>query len=80
MQEIYPNEAKIPITKAHAITVPGAVAGWIDAMEKWGTLSLEQVLRPAAILAREGFPVSQITAHHWNDGVWQLELGEHGKV
>ena len=69
---------KIPMTHAHAITVPGAVAGWVDAMDKWGSLSLEQVLEPAIELATEGFPVSTITAYQWDRNSWQLRSGPHG--
>ena len=55
-------------------TVPGAAAGWSDALARWGSgrLSMAQVLAPAARLAREGFPVSPLTAHHWQEGVPQL--------
>ena len=38
--------------------VPGTVAGMIYALEKYGTMSLKQVIKPAIELARRGFPVS----------------------
>ena len=38
--------------------VPGSVAGLALALEKYGTLSLRQVLAPAIKLAEEGFPVT----------------------
>lgn len=41
-----------------AAGVPGTVAGLALALEKFGTISLEQALAPAIILAREGFVVS----------------------
>ena len=48
----------------HAVTVPGAAAGWIDTVESFGSgrLSLEQILSPAIELAEDGFPVSEISA------------------
>lgn len=54
----------IPTTNAHAITVPGAAAGWVDTIAKFGSgkMSLEQVLQPAIELGEEGFPVGELTA------------------
>lgn len=39
------------------VAVPGLVAGRIEALQKWGTLSRGKVLQPAIDLARNGFPV-----------------------
>lgn len=38
--------------------VPGTVAGLIDAQQKYGKLTLAQVMAPAIKLAKDGFPVS----------------------
>ncbi|KAI9760706.1 MAG: hypothetical protein M1840_002354 [Geoglossum simile] len=61
----------IPSTSAHAVTVPGAAAGWIDTVEKFGSgkLSLEQILAPAIDLADRGFPVSEVSSILWQDAV-----------
>ena len=55
---------KIPPLSALAVTVPGAAAGWVDAIDKFGSgkLSLEQILTPAIELGEEGFPVSELSA------------------
>jgi gamma-glutamyltranspeptidase len=47
-----------------AVTVPGAAAGWVDTVQKFGSgkLSLEQILTPAIELAEEGFPISEYSA------------------
>jgi gamma-glutamyltranspeptidase / glutathione hydrolase len=41
-----------------AIGVPGSVAGMVYAEQKYGKLSLKQVMNPAIRLAREGYPLS----------------------
>jgi gamma-glutamyltranspeptidase / glutathione hydrolase len=48
------------------VTIPGAVAAWCDALERFGSLPLAAVLEPAIDYARNGFPVSEIIAHQWN--------------
>jgi gamma-glutamyltranspeptidase/glutathione hydrolase len=56
---------RVPYRGAKAITVPGALAGWEALLERHGTLSLAEALRPAIDIAREGFPVSPIIAGQW---------------
>ncbi|KAE9377426.1 acylase ACY 1, partial [Stipitochalara longipes BDJ] len=57
----------IPFDSVHAVTVPGAAAGWVDTIEKFGsgTLQMEDILAPAIELGEKGFPVSEITARSW---------------
>jgi gamma-glutamyltranspeptidase/glutathione hydrolase len=45
-----------------SIAIPGTVAGLTTALEKWGTIDLDQAVAPAIKLAREGFPLSRTTA------------------
>lgn len=45
-----------------AVGVPGTVAGFAVALEKFGTMSWAEVVRPAEKLAREGFLVSDSLA------------------
>jgi gamma-glutamyltranspeptidase / glutathione hydrolase len=54
----------IPMTSVHSVTTPGAAAGWVDTVEKFGSgrLSLEQILAPAIELGEEGFPVSELAS------------------
>ncbi|HHC07978.1 MAG TPA: hypothetical protein ENK55_04600 [Actinobacteria bacterium] len=49
---------EIPIDHPAAITVPGAVDGWLALLDRFGNLDLEAVLAPAIELAEAGFPVS----------------------
>ena len=41
-----------------SVSVPGAVAAWADALERFGSRPLGELLQPAIDYAREGFPVS----------------------
>lgn len=54
----------IPMSSVHAATVPGAAAGWVDTVERFGSgkLSMEQILAPAIELGEKGFPVSEDAA------------------
>jgi gamma-glutamyltranspeptidase/glutathione hydrolase len=47
------------------VTVPGIPAGWASLSEKFGALSLEDVIEPAAKIAEEGFPVASNVASLW---------------
>ena len=51
----------------HASTamVPGACAAWFDLVERHGSLSMKEILKPAIELAERGFPVAEITARVW---------------
>lgn len=69
---------KMPSNGVHTVTVPGAVAGWVDAIEKFGSLTMSDVLAPAIELAEGGFPVSPITARAWAGGVHWLKSGPYG--
>lgn len=41
-----------------SVTTPGALSGWTMLHERWGTMSLEELLRPAIKLARDGFEIN----------------------
>ena len=53
---------------AHAVTVPGACAGWCDLLARHGSMSLAEVLAPAIRLAEDGFPVAPLTSNNWSGG------------
>jgi gamma-glutamyltranspeptidase/glutathione hydrolase len=48
----------VPGTGILSVSVPGAVAGWADALKRYGTITLSQALQPAIRYAERGFPVS----------------------
>ena len=58
------KSGQIPMDSVHAATVPGAAAGWIDCVERFGSgkVSMEEVLAPAIDLAETGFAVSELSA------------------
>lgn len=50
---------EIPSTGPLSVSVPGAVAAWVDVHERFGTLPFARLLEPAIGYARDGFPVSK---------------------
>jgi gamma-glutamyltranspeptidase / glutathione hydrolase len=50
-----------------AIGVPGSVAGMVHAEQKYGKLSLNQVMEPAIKLARDGYPLTWSEAQDLHD-------------
>ncbi|XP_038571137.1 glutathione hydrolase-like YwrD proenzyme [Micropterus salmoides] len=70
----YTAEAPPPPYDALNVTVPGAPACWCDTVQLFGSnkLSLQEVLSGAAELAEVGFPVAEVTAHQWANGVSAL--------
>ncbi|XP_042337998.1 glutathione hydrolase-like YwrD proenzyme [Plectropomus leopardus] len=75
----YAAEAPPSPSDALNVTVPGAPACWCDAVQLFGShkLSLQEVLSGATELAEVGFPVAQVTAHHW--AKWVAALRDAGK-
>ena len=66
---------RIPYTSVFSVTVPGAIAGWYDAFEKWGSgkVTFEQILEPAVTLAEHGFPVSELSSKSWKAAIPKLK-------
>jgi gamma-glutamyltranspeptidase/glutathione hydrolase len=61
------NEISDPF-HPHAVTVPGAAAGWADLIARHGRMPLAAVLAPAIRLAEEGAPIGPLTASAWQRG------------
>lgn len=49
---------EVPSTGPLSVSVPGAVAAWVDVHERFGSKPFASLLRPAVAYARDGFPVS----------------------
>lgn len=56
---------QMPLRGWPTVTVPGAIDAWASLHERFGRLSIEQILRPALRYAEEGFAVSPVVARHW---------------
>lgn len=56
---------KMPIGGVVPITVPGTPKGWASLINRWGNLSLLEVLTPAINLARNGFVVSETVGFYF---------------
>jgi gamma-glutamyltranspeptidase / glutathione hydrolase len=56
---------KIPAFGPLSVSVPGCVDGWFELHEKFGILSMEEILSPAIHYARNGFPVTELIAYYW---------------
>ena len=60
---------KVPSHGPLPVSVPGCVDGWFELHEKFGSLSMEEILAPAIRYAREGFPVTELIAFYWGRSV-----------
>jgi gamma-glutamyltranspeptidase/glutathione hydrolase len=56
---------KIPSYGPLPVSVPGCVDGWFELHKKFGSLDMDQILKPAITYAKEGFPVTEVIAFYW---------------
>jgi gamma-glutamyltranspeptidase/glutathione hydrolase len=62
----------IPPTGPLPVSVPGCVDAWFALHERFGRLSMKELLAPTVAYAREGFPVSELIAWYWQRSVPRL--------
>jgi gamma-glutamyltranspeptidase/glutathione hydrolase len=67
--------ASIEMGSPHAVTVPGAIAGWALLLKDYGTQTFERLLAPAITLAERGIVVSPRVAFDWARS--EAKLGQH---
>jgi gamma-glutamyltranspeptidase / glutathione hydrolase len=48
-----------------SVSVPGAVDGWAQLMQRFGTMTLARILEPAIAYARDGYAVTPVIAEQW---------------
>jgi gamma-glutamyltranspeptidase / glutathione hydrolase len=51
-------DGSMPTFGPHAVPVPGAIAGWFDLLDRWGTRSFGELAEPALAYARNGFELT----------------------
>ncbi len=56
-----------------SVTVPGAVAAWVQLNQRFGRLPLAQVLAPAIEIAERGYCVPVVVQHKWAAAVPELQ-------
>lgn len=61
----YSGREKMVLHGWDSVTVPGAVSLWSEVSEALGRLPFETLFEPAINYARNGYPVSPITAARW---------------
>lgn len=62
----YGSDTDIPIGSPFTVTTPGAAAGWVDTVERFGSgnVTMHDILKPAIELGEDGFPISELTASY----------------
>ena len=63
---------RMPLHGIDSATVPGAVDGWDMLLKRAGTLSFKETLEPAAVLAEQGFGVTERIRNDWIYGATVL--------
>src|SRR6202789_2458871 len=69
------NIKAIPLTSAHAVSIPGSVDAWATILRDHGRLGLDTLLQPAIKAAEEGYVVAPRIAFDWKNGFDKLKNG-----
>src|SRR3954451_11455422 len=65
----------VPLTSAHAVSVPGAVDAWDTILRDHGKLGFDTLLQPAIKAAEEGYAVAPRIAFDWKNQFDKLKKG-----
>ena len=65
----------IPLTSAHAVSIPGAVDAWATILRDHGKLGFDTLLQPAIKAAEEGYVVAPRIAFDWKNQFDKLKKG-----
>jgi gamma-glutamyltranspeptidase/glutathione hydrolase len=64
-RERFGSASQMPSLGWDAVTVPGAVSGWVALSERFGRLPFPQLFEAAIHYAEEGFQVGPKSAYYW---------------
>jgi gamma-glutamyltranspeptidase/glutathione hydrolase len=73
------NIHAIPLTSAHAVSIPGAVDAWEVILRDHGKLGLDTLLQPAIKAAEEGYVVAPRIAFDWKNQFEKLKKGTNAE-
>jgi gamma-glutamyltranspeptidase / glutathione hydrolase len=69
------NIHAVPLTSAHAVSIPGAIDAWETILRDHGKLGLDTLLQPAIKAAEEGYVVAPRIAFDWKVHFEKLKKG-----
>lgn len=72
--ESIPSHGPLPVS------VPGAVDGWFEMSDRFGSMSMKDVLQPAIDYAEEGFPVTELIAYYLDRSSWMAKYPNFEQV
>lgn len=72
--ESIPSHGPLPVS------VPGAVDGWFEMSERFGSMRMKDVLQPAINYAEEGFPVTELIAYYLDRSSWMARYPNFEEV
>jgi gamma-glutamyltranspeptidase/glutathione hydrolase len=70
--------SEMPDQSPYSVTVPGAVSGWQAALDRYGKMTLSEVLKPAIEYASNGYPVSDVISSLWEASAPRLRIQPSG--
>src|SRR6202011_3269889 len=65
----------VPLTSAHAVSIPGAIDAWQTILHDHGKFGLDTLLQPAIKAAEEGYVVAPRIAFEWKNHFDKLKKG-----
>ena len=69
------NLHAIPLTSAHAVSIPGAVDAWATILRDHGRFGLDSLMQPAIKAAEDGYVVAPRIAFDWHNQFDKLKNG-----